>query len=89
MKVAQETGKVPTAVATRPQLDLLEARYWDAFQVLHAGRGSTGFGPAPVLLSEVLAYATIMEIDDPEDRRDLMHIIRAMDRSYIEQASKK
>ncbi len=88
-KIARETGKTPTAVATRPLLNVLEMPCFDAFLVLHGGRGSTGFGPAPIALTEIQAYAELMQIPPGDDRRDLVWIIRKMDRHYLEQVMKK
>ncbi len=53
------------------------------------GRPSTGFGPGAILLSELSAYADIMQIATGDDRQDLMRLVRAMDRSYLDHVSKK
>lgn len=87
-RLAEETGQRSTAVETYPKLDVIEARYWEAFQLLHASRQQTGFGPGAIPLSEMMVYAELMGMNT-EDRLELIQILRAMDRVYIEQASKK
>ncbi len=88
MRLAQETGKTSSAVETRPELDEVESRYWEAFQLLHGSRAHTGFGPGAIPLSEMVVYADLMELHG-DARLDLIQVIRAMDRVYIEQVSKK
>lgn len=72
------------AVETRPQLHRDALEYWEAFQVLHVSRANTGFGPGPILLSEIVAYTELMEIPMGEEQRQYMRLIRAMDRAYLD-----
>lgn len=88
MRLAQETGQTSTAVATRPDLDVVEAWYWEAYQLLHASRVQTGFGPGSIPLTEMLAYAEVKGMSS-ESRQDFIEVMRAMDRVYLEQVSKK
>lgn len=46
-----------------------------------------GFGPGSIPLTEMLAYADLMELSR-EDRREFVQILRTMDRAYLEQVSK-
>lgn len=88
-KIAEQTGVVPTAIKERPTLDPTERPLWEAFHVLHASRASTGFGPGAIALSEIQAYAELMEIPAGEDRQELMRVIRTIDRTYLDLVSKK
>ncbi len=88
-KIAAQTGKVPTAVARQPQLSRLEKPYWDAFQVLTLSRSNAGFGPGAIPLHEIIAYTELMQIPEGDERQELLHVIRAMDRSYLAYVSKK
>ena len=89
MRLAEQTGQTSTAVATRPMLDAVEADYWQAFQVLHTTRVNTGFGPSPIALREIESYAELVDMPRGEPRHDLLHLIKAMDRAYLEQVMKK
>lgn len=57
---ARSTGEVP------PELEQLAAgapvgteSLWSCFLALNAGRGSNGFGPSPLSLANIQAYATL------------------------------
>lgn len=60
---------------------------WNAFQHLSSARSGGLAGPAPIPISEVLAYCVLVGINDPDDREDLMGQIRALDLEYLEWAA--
>jgi hypothetical protein len=59
---------------------------WEAFWTLNASRGNTGFGPAPLLYSELQAWCSLM--GERLDRWEIT-LFRTLDRAYLEEASKK
>lgn len=59
---------------------------WDGFQVLSRARGGNGFGPNPIAVSEVAAYAGLVGYWDPEE---LLRVVQEMDREYMEHWAKK
>lgn len=66
-------------MASQPNLrdDLIE--YWDAFNVLHAGRSAN----APIPLTEIAAYLDIVGVGSADDRLTWMRFLRAMDEAYL------
>lgn len=82
-QIATETGARPTAVTSRPELHPHELPYWEAFSFLQLSRANTGFGPGAIPLSEVIAYADLMEMPTGESRQLFAELIRAMDGAYL------
>ena len=82
-------GHEPPALQARPQLNETELLYWDIYQELHAGRQSNGFGYNVIALRDILDMADMYEIQHHESRLSLIRVIRAMDRTYLEQVAKK
>lgn len=62
---------------------------WEAWGCLSGSRQFTMGGPAPVSISEILAFARYHHIDDDDARYRLLKLITAMDQTYLEQANKK
>jgi len=71
----------------RPELyeDLIEV--WEAFQDLSACR-TCGFGPNPIAWDQMYAWLRVHEVNDVEVRKDFCRLIMAMDRVFLEHASK-
>ena len=82
-KLAEQTGKIPDAIAARPGLQPHELPLWEAFQLLQLSRPNTGFGPGAIPLSEIMVYAELMQMPIGEEREQLVQVIRAMDRAYL------
>jgi hypothetical protein len=59
---------------------------WDAFWSINTSRGGTGYGPAPIPCTEILAWSTLY-------RQPLEHweieALRTMDRVYLQEVQKK
>jgi uncharacterized protein (DUF1015 family) len=72
-----------------PQLHLLSKMFWNAFQSLSGRRYVNEHGQQPIQISEIVAYADLLGITDPDDREDLLYHIEAMDRLYIADAYKR
>ena len=72
-----------------PQLYPLSKFFWTAFQTLSGRRQINEHGHQPIQVTEIVAYADLMGITDPDDREDLLYHIDALDRLYIADAYKK
>lgn len=72
-----------------PEVDSINHLFWSAFQVLSKTRLNNGGLPQPIQVSEILAYAKLMDIDDPDDRDDLLAMILIMDEMWLEDREKK
>jgi hypothetical protein len=83
------TGEIPQSLKDRPSLTRWNAEYYRAFSVLSDSRqiGQGGIGPIP--LSEMLAYMTIHEIGDLEERERFTTMVKALDRVYMEHVNTK
>lgn len=75
--------KVPVAPELRMGLELYYSAFWD----LHTCR-PIGMGEGPISWLSVDAYATARGFDE-EQRDDLHHHIRVMDRAYLEHRAKQ
>lgn len=82
-KIASKTGVQPSAIAARPELQLHELPFWQAFNTLHLSRSSTGFGPGAIPLSEIVIYADLIQLPSGEEREELVQMMRAMDGAYL------
>jgi len=57
--------------------------------VLHASRGSNGFGPSPIAVSELDAYCRFERIEDHHERRNLLCVVQMLDAEYFAHYSKQ
>ncbi len=80
---------MPPALEARPILDATEILYWEIYQELHAGRGTTGFGQANLAFRDIIEMANIYGLYSAEQRLDLLRMIRALDRTFFTLASDK
>lgn len=81
--MAKETGRVPKALRNRPDLNVIEQFYHNLFWVLHHTRALTeGGGTAPIKPSEILAVAQLLQIEDTDEREELLFTIISMDLHY-------
>ncbi len=70
-------------------LDVIEHGLWQAFQLLHLGRTSSGFGPNPISLSEIHSYMELFDMRSSNERQEFVTIIRALDAAYLAKVLKK
>ncbi|WP_442417839.1 phage tail assembly chaperone [Oceanibacterium hippocampi] len=84
-QVARQTGQLPDELGQAPPPAAL-AHVYDWFLDLSAGRGGTGFGPAPLSAGEIAAWAALSGITlrDHEVRA-----IRALDRLWLSLAARE
>ena len=89
-KMAERGGKLPSALANKPEPTRHAAPYLSAFKRLHFSRmiGPNGI-PSGIALSEIEAYARMFGFDSLEDRFDLMHYVMVCDRLWLEEMMKR
>ncbi len=88
---AVERGEpIPESLAP-PPIGAIEAPFWDAFTALCAARphpaptppAPTSPAPTPLVLSEILAWCDLNQIEDPVSRREFHDVIRAVDQAWL------
>ena len=83
---AVERGEpIPESLAP-PPIGAMEAPFWDAFTALCAARpppAPTPPAPTPLVLSEILAWCDLNQIEDPVSRREFHDVIRAVDQAWL------
>lgn len=72
-----------------PEVESLNYLFWSAFHTLSKTRIRNNGFPQPIQVSEILAYAELLDIDDPDDRADLLAMILVLDEMWLEDAEKK
>lgn len=88
MEKRQDRGEEVEALENRPEL-LPELRYvWNGFILLSDSR-SSGMGLSYIPLSEILAWFQIYDIDDMAEREEVLEMIKALDRIYVEYQNSK
>ncbi len=75
-----EDGARPKPIVEAPVLDDDLAWIKDAFWLLSSSRVYTAVGPAPIPLSEMLAYVQLFIVIDTEE---FIEYIREMDNEYL------
>lgn len=77
----------PKALLSRPRLPDHLRPSLSAFYEISCGRG-LGEQPQPIQVAEILAYAQLMDISDPQERETLFARVRAMDAVYLGHVAK-
>ncbi len=62
--------------------------YWQAFCVLSPSR-QLGMSVGSIPLSEIVAYLTLCDVTDPEERGDYVRFVQAIDRVFVQHHAKK
>ena len=87
-KFQERNAKVSEELANQPTIPFSLEWVWEAFWFLCSGRGSSGFGPVPILLTEIEAYSRIKEMDAVGLRTLVFHV-RRMDDAWLVHVAKK
>lgn len=82
MEKRSRDGHDVPALRNRPRLRPELTGYWNAFIELHSRR-SIGYSANPIPLTEILAYLELMEVDDPEERRDYVQFVTFLDGEWL------
>jgi hypothetical protein len=80
----RDMGMTPKALASRPTLKPRLGYYYAAYNRLSRSRDASMAGPLPIKVSEVLAYCTLLEIRNVEERVRLFDHIACLDDAYLE-----
>lgn len=84
-----KTGKTPKALKSRPELDLRQVYFYNAYQRVAGSRRASMAGALPIPISEIKAYAEYLHIDDVDLRELLLDRITFLDGVYLEQVAEK
>jgi hypothetical protein len=87
--VAEQTGKVPQALADRPSLREHLDLYLDAFYTLSQHRAHSMGGLLPIPFSEIRCYADEYGLESRDMRERLFTYVAALDRTYMAHHAKK
>ena len=89
LKSLQQSGVTVKGLENMPAI-LVEAEYfWSAYVTLAVKRISNERGPQPIQMSEILAYAMYMRIDDDAMREDLFYHVSSLDAVFLQWINKK
>jgi hypothetical protein len=86
VKIAEKTGVPPLRLVDAPRLPHAGEYIWHWFLSLHAGRGSGGFGPNPINITEIKAWS---EIEGVRLTWWELKALRGMDAAYMAVATKQ
>lgn len=75
----RENGAIHPAELTKPALKAEDRRYYDAYRALSASRLWSQIGPNPVQVSEVVAYLSLLGIEDTDTKLKYLRLIQGMD----------
>lgn len=89
LKTLEEQGTKVDALRNRPRLKAWNLDYYNAFNVLSSSRPSGMGGVGPIPLSEILAYFSIFEIHDPDDRVTYITMMQSLDSVYLSHINKR
>ena len=81
----EEQGKEVSALDEKPELNLVEAYYYSAFQYLSIGRPS-GMGVSAVSLADIVSFHDVF--NSPHDLRTFATIMRSIDAEFLAEARK-
>lgn len=81
--VERTTGRRPAALARRVLPDPGNILFWRAFQTLSKARRPAFSGASDIVLTDILAYADLIGVRDPDLRSQLCRIIVEMDAAFL------
>ena len=82
-------GRPVPALDRQPTLCFGAEEVWGIFNVLSRTRMSSGYGPQPIQLRELLACCDLFGVQSTAERRDLVRLIQALDAAYLEHEIKR
>lgn len=82
--LAKESGVTPPTLLQRQLLTGEEEEYYNSFQLLSVGRAWDGQSPRAIPIVEILAFAELLTIRDPDLRNDLLLVIRSLDAKWLD-----
>lgn len=83
-EIEESTGFTPKALASRPALLAEDLKYLEGFRVLNRARASGFQGHQSIAVAEVLAYLSIAQERDTDERLKFLRLVQKMDRSFLE-----
>jgi hypothetical protein len=83
LQIAEDTGSMPNALATKPALSSGGASILRSFDVLDNSRLVYEGGPQAIQVGEILAFLEIAKIEEVEDRLLFLNTIKTLDVIYL------
>lgn len=80
---------MPAPLLNRPYLKVRDARYKEAFDVLHSSRTQGFSGQNSIQVSEILAYLELVGIDSQQERVKYLRLIQKLDDVYFAYVAEK
>lgn len=66
-----------------PEIDPDWMIVWESWKAVDSSRQSSGFGPCPVSVQDIVAYLDLICIDDAEERLQFFRLIKALDVQWL------
>lgn len=79
----------PQALRNRPELDLVQASYFNAFQKISSSRNFSMSGALPIPISQIESYCNLYKIHDVEIIEVLHDRISFLDGVYLAHVAKE
>lgn len=73
----------------RPVLDVRQSEYYKAYQGVSRSRNMSMAGPLPILVSEILSYCKLFQIDNLTERERIFKFVNHLDDAYLEHVAAK
>lgn len=80
---------MPPALRDRPQLDVLQVGYFNAYQKIASSRNFSMSGALPIPISEIESYCNLYKIHNVEIIEELHDRISFLDGVYLEHVAKQ
>jgi hypothetical protein len=85
----KKTGELPPALANKPDITPDYAFYLNSFFFLSKFRGSSGYGPNPLSLSDIWEFCRKVGFHDADMQFFFADIMHACDSVYLAEADKE
>ena len=82
-------GVEVAALASRPELDMRQAYYYNAYQSMSRSRNAGMGGALPIPVSEILAYCELFYIAQLDERARLFRYVNRLDGAYLNWAAER
>lgn len=80
---------MPLALRNRPELDVSQVGYFNAYQLIASSRNFSMSGALPIPISEIESYCNLYKIHDVEIIEVLHERISFLDGVYLEHVGKE
>lgn len=82
-------GIEPRALQDRPRLDTRQAYYYSVFQAIARSRAVGMAGALPIPASEILAYCSLYQIAELNERDRIFRYVTRLDETFLQVSAEK